>query len=82
MTFPVDKEGWCRVDPYYWCDKHSPWEKRGISQKYDIHFDAIRRMKTKAEQQMLFTKLKIVYGIAPGTRITKTFAQTFFAKLE
>jgi hypothetical protein len=82
MTFPVDKEGWCRVTPYYWCEKHEPWQRSGISQKYSIHFDAMRLMKTKFEKETIFRKLKIVFGIAPGTRITKEFARNFFAKFE
>lgn len=81
VTFPVDKEGWCRPSFYFWCDQHSTWEKRGISQKYDIHFDVITLMKTDFEKESIFKKLKLVFGIQSGKRITTEFARRFFAEL-
>jgi len=82
MTFPIDKEGCERPAPYYWCDKHDPWERSGISEKYPIHFDVIRLMNTKYEKKSIFEQIKIVIGIVKGTRITREFARKFFAELE
>jgi len=82
MTFPVDREGWCRPSPYSWCNKHGPSEKRKISQKYAIHFDVIMLMKTDAEKGIIFKELRIAFGIKPGTRITNEFAHRFFANLD
>src|SRR4029453_12635366 len=61
MTFPIDNEGFCHPSPYYWCEKHEPWQRSGISQKYPIHFDAIKQMKTKFEKESIFKKLKIAF---------------------
>lgn len=82
MTLPVDREGWCRPSPYYWCDGHKPWERSGVSEKLAIHFDAITRMKTRREKELMFKELRIAIGIAPRTRITECFARNFFAALD
>lgn len=78
MTLPFDRDGDYGLSPDYWCEEHEPSEG-GVSEKYPIHFDVIRRMKTKGEQTSIFKQLKIVFGIAVGTRITRAFAQDFFA---
>jgi hypothetical protein len=81
MTFPLDKEGWCLASPYFWCDEHSTLEKRGISQKYKIHFDVISLMKTDVEKESIFKQLKLVFGIQLKKRISVEFAHRFFAEL-
>jgi hypothetical protein len=82
MTLPIDKYGCFHPTPYFWCDEHEPSETRGISPKYPIHFDAISRMKTKGDRESIFSRLKSVLGIKPGTRISAVFAERFFAKLK
>jgi hypothetical protein len=82
MTLPIDRKGSLHPSPYYWCDKHEPWERSGISEKRVIHFDAIKQMKTEKEKQDMFKEIRKSIGIAVGTRITREFARTFFARLE
>lgn len=82
MTFPVYRDGCNLPSPSYWCDKHEPLPKSGMSQKWLIDFDAIRLMTTMAEKETLFKELKLAFGIPQGTRITKQFAHGFFANLE
>jgi hypothetical protein len=81
LTFPIDQKGEYGLPPDYWCREHDP-SGGGISEKFPIHFDAIRHMKRKGERELLFRRLRVVFGIANGVRITKKFAQDFFAGCE
>jgi hypothetical protein len=72
--------GWV-PDPYYWCDKHGPWESDGISPKFPIHFDTIKAVTDKRGQRTLHKHLREAIGITKGTRITEEFARCFFAQL-
>ena len=78
MTFPIDREGRYGLYPEYWCDEHEPSEG-GVSEKFAIHFDSLRAMKMKGEKKLLFRELRRDLGIADGTRITREFAENFFA---
>jgi hypothetical protein len=81
MTLPLGPEGWNRPRPYYWCDRHKPCERSGVSPKQAVHFDAIPQMKTKREKQIMFRKLKAVLGIPTGAKMTEQFARDFFGTL-
>ncbi len=81
MTLPLDREGWNRPRPYYWCNAHEPLERSGVSPKQAVHFDATKHIKTKHQKDVMFKKLRLAFGIKSGTQITEQFAQDFFDAL-
>jgi len=82
ITLPWDKEGYYWTSAYFWCDKHEPWEKSGISGPLPIHFDVIRKFPRKYAQRSIFYKIREAIGVKKRTTITREFARQFFAKLD
>lgn len=81
LTLPSFYRGGWLPRPYYWCDKHGPWETEGISPKLPIHFDTIKAFSDKGGQQKIHKKILRALGVKKGTRITEDFAHRFFAHL-
>lgn len=81
LTLPRYYRGGWLPNPYYWCDKHGPWETDGISPKLPIHFDTIKALSDKRGQRELHKRLREVLGVTKGTRVTEEYARRFFAKL-
>lgn len=81
MTLPASPKYGILPRPYWWCDKHDPWETTGITPKIPIHFDIIRRFNDKGGQRLVFRKVKNALGFKTGARITEKGARKFFANL-
>ena len=76
MTFPVER-GTYWNGAYWWCDRDKPFEKRGISGKMPIHFDAIRRFTGKKYQALAHKEIREAF-VKKGVRINEEFALKFF----
>jgi len=59
--------------PYFWCDKHEPWESRAIKRK--ISFKFASNLSTKTEQRFFCKVLHKALGVK---RVTKKNADSFF----
>ncbi|MGA2630974.1 MAG: hypothetical protein ABSG54_12275 [Terriglobia bacterium] len=81
MTLPLYYRGGYLPRPYFWCDKHEPWEESGISGKLPIHFDVVKVLKDKLGQKQIHRRIREAMGIPKGTKITEKFAKEFFANL-
>ena len=82
LTLPMGYGGFY-PSPYFWCEKHGPWDKEGISSKLPIDFELVDMFwKRKYEQRGMHTRLREAFGIRKGTHITEEFAESFFRRLE
>src|SRR5436309_1277562 len=76
MTFPVES-GTYWNEPYWCCDRDEPPEKRGISGKMPIHFDAIRHFTGKKYQAAAHKEIREAF-VKKGVRINEEFGLKFF----
>lgn len=80
MTLPIGPDRYYWPAPYFWCRKHEPWEKDGISPKLPIHFDTLDSFRDKKNRSAVHKSVLAAYGIKKAS-ITERFASRFFANL-